>query len=144
MKNKKKLLIIIGLIFILTIVTIILIPKEKNLIKLSYKEIIEKVDNKDDFVLCISRTNCVHCQEYKPKLKKVANDYNIIIYYANTDDFTKEEYEKFKENFSFDGGTPTTIIFKNGEEKTTASRINGNVKIEKIISKLKNNGFIPE
>lgn len=144
MKNKRNILIIVGLIFIITIVTIILIPKEKNLIKLSYKEIIEKVDNKDDFILCISRTNCVHCQEYKPKLKKLAKDYNIIIYYTNTDDFTKEEYETFKKDFSFDGGTPTTIFFKNGEEKTTATRINGNVKTDKIISKLKNNGFIPE
>jgi len=144
MKNKKKLFIIIGIILVLTILTIVLIPKEKNLIKLSYNEIIEKIENKDDFILCISKTNCVHCQKYKPKIKKVANDYNIKIYYTNTDSFTDEEYETFKKDFSFDGGTPTTILFKNGEEKTTATRINGNVKIDKIISKLKNNGFIPE
>lgn len=123
---------------------ILFVTKEKNLIKLNYNEVIEKIENKDDFVLCVSASNCIHCQEYKPKLKQVAKDYNIIIYYVNVDEFTDEDYETFKTQFSFDGGTPTTIFFKDGEEKTTATRIEGNVKTEKIISKLKNNGFITE
>ena len=83
-------------------------------------------------------------QQVKPKLKKVAKEYNTIIYYTNTDSFTDTQYEEFKKIFSFDGGTPTTIFFKKGEEKTTANRIEGNVKIDKIINKLKNNGFITE
>ena len=123
---------------------ILFVTKEKNLIKLNYNEVIEKIENKDDFVLCVSASNCIHCQEYKPKLKQVAKDYNIIIYYVNVDEFTDEDYETFKTQFSFDGGTPTTIFFKDGEEKTTATRIEGNVKTEIIISKLKNNGFITE
>ena len=60
----------------------------------------------------------------------------------NADTLTKEEYQDFKTKLSFDGGTPTTIFFKNAEEKTTATRIEGNIKTEKIIEKLKNNGFI--
>lgn len=142
MSKTKKILIIIAIILIVTSLIVFLIPKENNLIKLNYTEILEKIENKENFVLCVSASECVHCQEYKPKLKKVAKDYEIIIYYTNTDSFTDEEYETFKKNFSFDGGTPTTIFFKNGEETTTANRINGNVKIDKIISKLKNNGFI--
>ena len=43
---------------------------------------------------------------------------------------------------SFDGATPTTIFFKDGEEKTTATRIEGDVTEEKIITKIKQNGFI--
>lgn len=144
MKIIKKVLIITIAILIITTLTVILIPKEKHLIKLNYAEILEKIENKDDFVLCVSASKCIHCQEYKPKLKKVAKEYEITIYYTNTDSFTKEEYATFKKDFSFDGGTPTTIFFKNGEETTTANRINGNVKIEKIINKLKNNGFISE
>ena len=144
MKKQQIILIIIGIILILSITALILIPRDKYLIKLTYEEIFEKLENKDDFVLCVSASECIHCQEYKPKLKKIAEEYNIIIYYTNTDSFTKEQYEEFKKTFSFDGGTPTTIFFKNGEEKTTANRIEGNVKTDKIINKLKNNGLIPE
>lgn len=143
MKNKIYILIICVIIAFTTI-TLVLLKKNTHLIELNYYEIIDKIKNKEDFVLCVSASECVHCQEYKPKLKKIAEEYNIIIYYTNTDSFTKEQYEKFKKEFSFDGGTPTTIFFKRGEEKTTANRIEGNVKIEKIINKLKNNGFITE
>lgn len=142
MKNKKIIFIVVIFVLLTTIITFTLIQENTNLVNLSYNEIIEKIENKEDFVLCVSASKCVHCQDYKPKLKKVANDYDIIIYYTNTDSFTDEQYETFKKNFSFDGGTPTTIFFKNGEETTTANRIEGNVKIEKIINKLKNNGFI--
>lgn len=143
-KNNKKIIIGIILTLIVGCLTYILINYNNNLIKLNYNELVEKVENKEDFVLCISATECIHCKEYKPKLKKISNKYNIKIYYMNKDELTDTEYENLKKNFSFDGGTPTTIFFKNGEEKTTATRIEGNVKIEKIIDKLKNNGFITE
>ena len=143
MKNKIYILIIC-VIIVSTTITLVLLKKDTHLIELNYNEIIEKTKNKEDFVLCISASECVHCKDYKPKLKRIAKEYNIIIYYTNIDSFKKEQYENFKTEFSFDGGTPTTIFFKKGEEKTTANRIEGNVKIEKIINKLKNNGFITE
>lgn len=144
--KKKKTIIIIVIICIILLIPIIylLIPKEKNLIKLNYNEVLEKIENKEDFILCISASKCIHCKKYKPKLKEIAKEYNIKIYYVNKTKFTKEEYETFKTKFSFDGATPTTILFKDGEEKTTASRIDGNEKKEKIINKLKSNGFINE
>ena len=144
--KKKKNLIIISIIAIFIILGILYYInfKNNNLIKLNYDEVIEKVNNKENFILCISASKCIHCQEYKPKLKKISNTYDITIYYVNIDEFKDEEYENFEKEFSFDGGTPTTIFFKNGEEKTTASRIEGNEKIEKIINKLKSNGFIIE
>ena len=117
---------------------------KSNLVKLNYDEIIEKINSKEDFVLCVSASYCTHCNNYKPKLKKIANKYDIIIYYTDVDKFTDEEYENFKRKLSFDGGTPITIFFNDGEEKTTATRIEGNVKTEKIINKLKQNGFINE
>ena len=67
---------------------------------------------------------------------------NIDIFYTDVDTFSEEDYEKFKTEFSFDGSTPTTIFFNDGEEKTTATRIEGNVSTEKVINKLKKNGFI--
>lgn len=145
MKN-KKIIISISCVVIVIILSIIYfsIFNTSNLIKLNYTELIEKINNKDDFVLCISASDCIHCQAYKPKLKNITKTYNIKIYYVNIDEFTDDEYQQFKIKFSFNGGTPTTVFFKEGEEKTTATRIEGNVSTDKIISKLKNNGFINE
>lgn len=143
--KKYIILLTISIIILLSILTAILITvKNNNLLKLNYNEVIEKVNNKENFVLCISASECVHCNEYKPKLKKITNKYNIKIYYVNIDEFSNEDYENFKTQFSFDGSTPITIFFKEGTEKTTATRIEGNVKTEKIIEKLKSNGFIIE
>lgn len=139
---KRKIIILTIIIAVISGSIYFFINSNSKLIKLNYNELIEKVENKDSFILCVSATECIHCKEYKPKLKKLADRYNIEIYYINRDELNDEEYKEFKSKFSFDGGTPITIFFKEGEEKTTATRIEGNVKIEKIEEKLKNNGFI--
>ena len=147
MKNKKKYFtLILSIVAILVVIFIgyQLFFTKSNLISLSYNEIVDKANNKESFVLCLSSTECSHCNSYKPKLKKVANKYNTQIFYADIDTFNEDDYEKFKTDFSFDGATPTTIFFKDGEEKTTATRIEGDVSIDKIVSKLKKNGFINE
>lgn len=143
MKKKKYLLIVSILIVILGIIIgYFIFSMNDNLVKLNYDEIMEKIDNKESFVLCISRTTCSHCNVYKPKLRKVANKYDIKIYYTDVDKYSKNDLKDFNSKISFDGGTPTTLFIKDGEEKTTATRIEGDVSIEKIVDKLKKNGFI--
>lgn len=145
MKKRKNLIIISSSILIIVITAFIFCNiyfDNKNFIKLSYNEILEKVSNKEDFVLCVSASECTHCKSYKPKLRKISKDYDIKIYYTDIDKFDDKDYDEFKEKFSFDGGTPTTIFFKEGEEKTTATRIEGDISMEKTIDKLKKNGFI--
>lgn len=146
MKNKKNLYIIIFIAIFLAVGIIIYnyFIYGNKFVKLNYNEIVDKVDNKDSFVLCVTAAECIHCNEYKPKLKKITNQYDINIYYTDIDAFSDAEYSEFKNRFSFDGGTPVTIFFKDGEEATTATRIEGNISNEKIISKLKKNGFIDE
>lgn len=131
------LIVILGII-----IGYFLFSMNDNLIKLSYDEIMEKIDNKESFILCISRTTCSHCNVYKPKLRKVANKYDIKIYYTDVDKYSKNDLKDFNSKISFDGGTPTTLFIKDGKEKTTATRIEGDVSIEKIVDKLKKNGFI--
>lgn len=143
MKKKKYLLIASILIVILGIIIgYFLFSMNDNLVRLSYDEIMEKIDNKESFILCISRTTCSHCNVYKPKLRKVANKYDIKIYYTDVDKYSKKDLKDFNSKISFDGGTPTTLFIKDGKEKTTATRIEGDVSIEKIVDKLKKNGFI--
>lgn len=142
--KKKKIIVIIASILVVAglIIYCFIHSYYSNLIEINYNELKEKIDNKEDFVLCVSRTTCSHCQDYKPKLKKVGYKYKIDIYYIDVDLLNDDELKMFKNTVSFDGSTPITIFFKNGEEKTTATRIEGDVSEEKLINKLKTNGFI--
>lgn len=143
--NKKKLVIgILGGIIVIGLIVFFFLGSNSsdNFIKLNYNEFKEKVDNNDSFVLCVSRTTCSHCNDYKPKLKEVSKKYNIKIYYTEINEFSNSELDYFKDNFGFDGGTPITMFIKDGKEGTTGSRIEGDVSMEKIVSKLKTNGFI--
>lgn len=145
MKKKSKIVFIVIIVIVILLLLYLgyrIVNKNNHFIKINYDEIIEKVNNKDNFILCLSRTECTHCQSYKPKLKKIANKYNVDIHYVDVDTMDDKNYTEFKTKFSFDGGTPTTIFFKNGEEKTTATRIEGDVSEQKIIDKLKKSGFI--
>ena len=116
--KKKNYLVISGIILIAIIIVVIIwysiSSGSRNFIKLNYNEILEKVDNKESFILCVSASECTHCKSYKPKLKKISNDYDIKIYYTDVDKFNDNEYDEFKDKFSFDGGTPTTMFFKDG------------------------------
>ena len=142
MKDKKNIIIIIIIIVLGIGLSYLLFNSNSNLIELDYHNLENKINNKESFVVCISRTTCSHCNDYKPKLRKVANKYKINIYYTDIDKYNKTDLEKFNKLISFDGGTPVTIFIKNGEEKTTATRIEGDVSTDKIIDKLKKNGFI--
>ena len=143
MKNKKNIIMIIVICLLGVGIGYLLFNSSDNgLVELNYNELTTKIENKEDFVVCISRTTCSHCNDYKPKLRKVANKYKISIYYTDIDKYNKTDLEKFNKLISFDGGTPVTIFIKNGEEKTTATRIEGDVSTDKIIDKLKKNGFI--
>lgn len=141
MKNNKNLLFIGAIILFLLIIFWLIISNinKTELTEITYNQLVTKINNKDSFVLCISRTTCSHCNDYKPKLNEVAKENSITIYYIDVDKYDEEEFSNL---ISFDGSTPTTIFVKNGEEETTSNRINGDVTKSKIIEKLKSNGFI--
>ncbi len=141
MKNNKNLLFIGAIILFLLIIFWLIISNinKTELTEITYDQLVTKINNKDSFVLCISRTTCSHCNDYKPKLNEVAKENSITIYYIDVDKYDEEEFSNL---ISFDGSTPTTIFVKNGEEETTSNRINGDVTKSKIIEKLKSNGFI--
>ena len=149
-KNSKIAIIIISIISILSIggliyASIILNKKEqdlsKYLVELSYKELKNKLDKKDSFILVITRTDCSHCAVFKPKLKEVLSQNNIIAYEIATDKLSTNEKAEFNDIANI-SGTPTTIFIVDGEEATTTNRLIGDVTTEKIINKLKSQGYI--
>lgn len=144
MKKAKKnviILVIVCLIVLVGAVVADIILGKSYLNEIKYDKVMERVEAKDSFVLLLSQTTCSHCMDFKPKLARVAKNYKVNIYYLETNLLSEDESKKLKEHFNY-SGTPTTVFVINGEEKTAANRINGDVSEEKIISKLKSNGFI--
>lgn len=137
MKKYLKLGIILCFILILT-------GCQKDYMKeINYKEYKNLIENKETFILEIMRTDCSACINFKPKITQVANDYKIEVKYINTDHLSKEEVDELYEVTGI-SGTPTVIFYNEGIEKTVASRINGSVSVDKIISKFKASEFIKE
>ena len=115
--------------------------QKSNVVSIKFSELKEKIENKDDFVLVITQEGCSHCKNYAPTIKKVSNKYDIKIYDL---DLTKLSDEEKKELVTIANvsGTPTTIFFKDGEEKSTLDRLSGAVSESKLVSKLKKLGYI--
>jgi len=143
MSTKKKVMILV--IFCLLILAGAFIADrimgKSYFNEISFNDIMEKIENKEDVVLLISQTTCSHCISYKPKLKDVANKYKLNIYYIDVDLLGEDEAKELKSKVNY-SSTPVTVFLKNGEEKTAANRINGDASKDKIVKKLKNNGFI--
>ena len=143
MKAKKRILILFITCIVILVGALIFdkIYNKEYFIELKYEEFIKKIENKDSFVLCLSQTTCSHCAEFKPKLKEVAKQYKIELYYMETNLLNKEQTEGLKKIVAF-SGTPTTVFITDGEEKLVANRISGDISKEKLIKKLKSNGII--
>lgn len=142
-KVKKRVLILVTVCLVILVGAIVLdkFLSKEYLVEIKYNEVIKKVNNGDTFVLLLSQTTCSHCAEYKPKLSRVAKKYKVTIYYLETDLLKEKEEKEIKKHFNY-SGTPTTVFVVDGYEKTAANRINGDASEDKIISKLKSNGYI--
>lgn len=144
MKDNNKLFIIIITTLIL-IVSFLLINKISNYNKgdlkpITFKEIQEKKANKKDFILIVSQSTCSHCASYKPKVKQIAKEHGITVYYIDID-LEKNEDEVIKE-LHITGETPMTLFYLEGKETSILNRIVGDLGTEKVINQFKKLGFI--
>ncbi len=150
---KKKIGLIIGIVIVILAVigliyaAITLNKKndslEDRLVSLTYSELEKKINNKENFILVITQTDCSHCIEYKPVLEQVLLDYNLTAYEIDQKKISSEEKNKLKDIANI-SGTPTTVFIVNGEERQTADRIVGSASRSKIIDRLKAMGYINE
>ena len=140
---KKRVIILCSICFFVLIGALVAdrIITNSYLKQLKYDEVMEKIQNKESFILVVSQTTCSHCKEYKPVFKKILKKNNLTAYYIEYDLLSKEEKKEFVKYINFDS-TPVTVFLKNGEETTTANRIVGAREEEYIIGKLKSNGYI--
>lgn len=141
---KKNLTIICAIVLVVILGILLFVngnSSKYGLFELKYDDVMEKFNNKEDFVLVISQTTCAHCISYKPVLRSVSKKYKIKTYYIDVDLLNDKETEDLKKYVSY-SDTPSTLFIKDGTESTRANRIVGEATEEKIVSKLKQNNFI--
>ena len=142
MKNK---ILTIAIIILITISAILILNNQSNrekgdLKEITYKEITKKQKNQEDFILIVSKSTCSHCLTYKPKVKQIAKENNITVYYIDYDKLSNQA--EFLKNLNLSGATPITLFFKNGKEKSVLNRIDGDLSTDTVIEKFKKMGFI--
>ena len=144
MKTKEKIIILVGICLMVLLGAVIAdrIMAKSYLSKISYDEVIKKLDNKDTFVLLISQTTCSHCATYKPKLKEITKDYNLDIYYIDYDTESSSDQKDFLNYFHLSGATPTTMFIKEGHEVSVLNRLEGDFGVKKVVKQLQKLGFI--
>lgn len=125
--------------FLVILVALFLISgcSKSYLKEISYDEYKKLLEDDETFILEVMSNDCTACKDFRPKLEEVASDYKIEVKYINIDKLTADQYDELAVS-----ATPTVIFYIDGEEETTAARIVGSVKKEKIISKFKASGFI--
>ena len=148
MQKKKNIilgvLVVILVVLICTLAIIIGIKNSKsyqsieeiNLTTLKYK-----INNKDKFVLVVTQTGCSHCTAYLPVLEEIGEEYRLKFYDINITNLADEEKTEFNSLVRI-SGTPTTIFYTDGEEQSTSTRLVGEKTKDKIITRLKSEGYI--
>ncbi len=158
--NKKIKNIIIGVVIALVLILpIFLFPPKKDVI--SYKTVstydeYKTIVDSDKIVMSVfGRNSCSWCNKYKPVYNEVAGEYDVDIYYFDSDSFDKDEYSKIRnmglkipsscvregveKDLSEDFGTPLTLFTKKGK---TIDCIGGYVDKDALVTKLKDVGMI--
>ena len=106
-----------------------------------YSDFMEKIENKDSFVLVLGSDTCGACAQYKITMEDVMADKKVEVFYLGIDKLTSDEYSKIYSKYVITS-TPTTIFFKDGEETSTYDRLNKAEDYSTIVEALEKHGYI--
>lgn len=133
----KKIAILVTILFMLTGCS------KTTYDEISYSELNEKLENKEDFILFIGSSTCSACAAYEITLNDIIEEYNVDVKYIDLSKLSDGDESALVSEFPITG-TPATIFITDGDEKDTHNRIDGNEKKSKIIEKFKENGYIKD
>jgi thiol-disulfide isomerase/thioredoxin len=120
-----------------------------------YKKLVK--DKKNITMAVFGRDTCAWCNLFKPVYNTVAEEYNLDIYYINSDSLNVDEYNEIinmglvlpksctneeDKNLSEGFGTPLTVFTKNG--KIIDCIASGYMNKSALITKLQTVGLIKE
>ena len=127
-----------------------------NLILLtSFEEFNSYISREKTTFLVLGRANCPHCQNYKPVLENIAQNYKVEILYIDMDAVSSDFITKVRNSnltipaactstnevlpLSSSFGTPLTLFIKNGQ---AFSCLRGDTSEETVLQTIKNIGLI--
>lgn len=140
MKKHLGLIIFAIIIIALVVVAVVFSENEEDYIhEISIKEVIKKIDNKDDFILYIKQSDCEHCKEFTPTFMSVLRENDIKAYSLNLTNLSEKDNELYEKTFDVEG-TPTVLFYNKGNESLI--KIEGAQTKAKVKSKLESTGFI--
>lgn len=132
--NKSKLLKGIGVVAVVLVVIGLAFFASKNygdgansfqFTDITIDEYLELLKTEEKKIVYVAKPTCSYCQLETPIIKKLAGQYDLEIYYLNTEkfydasinDYTEDGYKFIHSSEIYkDGiGTPNTIIIQNGK-----------------------------
>ena len=104
-------------------------------------EVLEKLENKESFIVYVGYDDCQSCKEFKPILNQLIENYDITIYYLPTDDKqTEDQLNEIQYNYFYRMyWTPTTYIVEDGEVLALKEQL---IEYEELVEWLKEYGKI--
>lgn len=133
-RGKKAILILIT--------TILLTGCSTTMKAISYQELTNLKKDKKTFILEVMQDGCSHCEEFTPRMESMTKKYKLDnVYQLNLSKLTKNEFNLFSKDLGITS-TPTTCFFKDGKELGELYRLEGAVKTDLLIKKLKNLNYI--
>lgn len=103
-----------------------------------------KENNEKYSIIYIGRPTCSACKMQDPYLKNVASEYNLTVYYLNTDELSAQEHSQLMASdayFNNGYGTPLLLIVQNDQIIDLAQ---GARQKDGLVTFFKTNGFIQE
>ncbi len=91
--------------------------EKKEFININVEQYLEYYNGSEKKIVLLARPTCHYCQIAEPIIQKVAKEYDLDIYYLNTDEFTEDDQQTFvnsDEKFKTGFGTPFLMILKDG------------------------------
>lgn len=81
--------------------------------EITYNQFANKVKAKETFVIFIGSAKCSHCDDFKPTLSKVIEEYDLDVYYIDVSKVSEAQYKEIKEKVNLEG-TPTISYIEEG------------------------------
>lgn len=99
------------------------------------EEVVEKIQNKENFYLYVGRPTCHYCAKFSPILEEAITHTQVTVYYLNTDNEVLAEAQNFvaKEEIQT---VPHLAYYRNGQRQSYLEK-GSQANLEEIESFLK-------
>ncbi len=116
--------------------------EKKEFTNIDLSQYLQMYNSNENNLIFIGRPTCSYCQIAEPIIHKLAKEYDLTIYYLNTDNFTQDDKAAFKESdeyFQNGYGTPMLLVVSNTE---IVDIVDGLTDTAHYIDFLKKNNYI--